>query len=74
MPKRLEFGKFVDKTFWALLCAVALYSSQELKSIGDNVSELNEKMAVVLSRLSNSDLRMNEINKRLDRLEKITSE
>lgn len=71
---RLDFGKFIDKAFWALITASVIFAANELKSIGNNVSELNEKMAVVLTRLSDTDRRTEQIEHRIHDLEKIIRE
>jgi len=72
--KRLTFGHFVDRVFWALICGVMIYAADQLKDMGKTVSDLNEKMAVVISRLSDYDKQMDAISRRLDNLERITRE
>lgn len=71
---RLSFGKFVDRCFWAILCAIALYAADELKGMGTNIADLNEKMAVVLTRLSDQDKRFDLIERRVDLAEKTLRE
>lgn len=56
--KRLGFGDFVDRVFWALITGSAIYAASQLRTLGENVSELNEKMAVVISRLGDYDRRI----------------
>jgi len=71
--KRLSLKRYVDKAFWLLLCAVIAFAAEELKSIGDNVSSLNEKMATVIERLSNQDHQNDLFEHRLESLEKSLS-
>lgn len=78
---RLSFGKFVDRVFWAILCAIAIYAADQLKEMGSNIADLNKSMAVVLTRLSDYDKRMDNQDvrqaaeeKRMDTMEKIIRE
>lgn len=72
--KRLTFGHFVDRIFWALLCGIMIYAADQLKDMGKTVGDLNEKMAVVITRLSDYDKQMDMISHRLDLLERIVRE
>lgn len=67
--KRMDFGHWVDRVFWGLMVAVALYASTQLRSLSESVSNLNEKMAVVVVKLNYSEERQNTTDRRVDKLE-----
>ena len=67
--QRFDFGHFVDRSFWALLTAAALYSASTMQQLSKSVTELNEKMAVVVSQLSDQSRRADAQDRRLERLE-----
>lgn len=66
--KRLQFGTFVDRFFWLLLTGAIFYSSTQLKVLSNNVQELNEKMAVVLTRLGDYDHRIDQLEQNVTQL------
>ena len=61
--QRMRFGSFVDHVFLAAISAAAIYAAH-------SINELNEKMAVVIERLSYSDKRADAQDVRLERLER----
>lgn len=66
--KRLQFGTFVDRIFWLLLTTAIFYSASQLKILSTNVSELNEKMAIVLTRLGDYDHRLDALETNVNAL------
>ncbi len=60
--RRLDFGHFVDRVFWALITAAVVFAAH-------SVSELNEKMAVVVDHLGYADKRADSHESRIQRLE-----
>ena len=66
--KRLQFGTFVDRAFWLLLTSAIFYSSAQLRTLSNNVSELNEKMAIVLTRLGDYDHRLDVLETNVNSL------
>lgn len=66
---RLDFGDIIDRTFWGLLIAIASYGVMQIQDLSKSVAELNQNMAVVLSKMSDSEKRLDKDENRLERLE-----
>lgn len=56
--RRLDFGHFVDRIFWTLITAAALYTAH-------SINELNEKVAVVIEHMSGTDRRLGVLEDKL---------
>lgn len=54
---RLKFGDVVDRVFWSFILAIAAYVANQAGAINKNISELNEKVAVVLEKVANQEKR-----------------
>lgn len=67
--KRMDFGHFIDRIFWALLTSAAIYCSTQLRELGMSVNDLNKNMAVAIYQITESRDRLNKIDSRMDRLE-----
>jgi hypothetical protein len=67
--KRLSFGHFVDKAFWFITTTCALYISSQFKVLTDNVADLNVKVAVILTKIADAEVKANQQDSRLERLE-----
>ena len=67
--RRLDFGHFVDRVFWALITGAALYIASQMRLLSDSVDKLNLNMAVVLYQMDSNRARLDKTDVRLDRLE-----
>lgn len=66
---RLDFGHFVDRIFWALMTSAAIYAAAQLKQVSASVDDLNTKMSMLIERTSNSEKRMDMLERRIERIE-----
>lgn len=64
-PHRLDWGHFVDRVFWALLIGSIVYATSQLQTLTKNVATLNEKMAVVIEKVSMQDHRLDRLEQRI---------
>lgn len=69
LERRLSWGKFVDKAFWALLIFIGYSIASKVTRIDHNIESLNEKMAVAVEKDSSEHARMDAVQKRVDVLE-----
>jgi hypothetical protein len=46
----MEWPKFVEWAFQAILAGSAIYGAQSLKGLRESIDELNKQMAVILER------------------------
>jgi CII-binding regulator of phage lambda lysogenization HflD len=67
---RIVFGDFVDRIFWGLLVVVSSYGVVQIQSLSANVAKLNESMAVVLEKMSNTKDRMDRLEGELEVLKR----
>lgn len=67
--QRLDFGHFVDRVFWAVLTATALYCASQIREMGRSIEELNKNMAVVIYQSTETRERLNKIDVRIDKIE-----
>lgn len=69
--RRLDWGHFVDRVFWGILVASAIFISSRINKMGESIDQLNQSMAVVLYQNSESHDRLNKMDGRIDRLDEI---
>lgn len=67
--RRLDWGHFVDRAFWGILTAAAIFVSSQINKMSSSIDELNKTMAVVLYQNSESHDRLNKIDARMDLIE-----
>lgn len=67
--RRLDFGHFVDRLFWFVITAVALYSASQLKELSNSVIELKTQLAVGISQIGFHEKRLDMQRDRMDRFE-----
>lgn len=67
---RQNLDRLIDKAFWSLLLAVCTYVAGQAKSLNDNISSLNVKMATVVEHIAYQDKILGTHDKRLNALEK----
>ncbi len=67
--RRLNFGHFIDRVFWGILVASALYVSSKISEMSHSIEALNQTVAVILQQNTESHDRLNKLDVRLDRLE-----
>lgn len=46
----MKLDHWIDRAFWAMLCAAAMYATTYMKEISSSVSELNTKLTVYITR------------------------
>jgi hypothetical protein len=68
---RLSFEKFVDKAFWLLLVLIANSIASKVTRIDRNISELNEKLAVAVTKASSETEHAKAVEKRVEVLERL---
>lgn len=66
-----NFGKFIDKAFWVMLIFIAKSVAGKVDSINENMEALNKNMAAVTTEISDHDRRMNSLDSRVERIEKL---
>lgn len=59
---RLNFGKFVDLAFYAIVTGAIIFAANKMDKVSDSINDLNQKIAVVIVQVGAQD-------KRIDRLE-----
>lgn len=69
VEKRLDFGHFVDRVFWAVITATGVYVASQLKTLSESVQTLNEKVAVVVEKINYSERRQDASDRRVDKIE-----
>lgn len=69
MRPRFDFGHFIDRSFWALLTAAAVYGASQLKTVSESVEKLNIKMGVIIEKISNAEKRLDTQDRRMERIE-----
>ena len=52
---------FIDKIIWGLLAGSVVFGVGELRDIGNTISTLNERMAVVVEKVSNHEKRIEHL-------------
>lgn len=67
--KRLNFGHLVDRVFWGLMTSVAIYAASQIRDMSNSIASLNEKMAVVIVQLSDTERRLDAQSRRIEKLE-----
>jgi len=67
--EKFTLSQYIDKGFWVLLLAVASYAASQIKEGSKSISELNEKMAVVVSQLGAHDRTLTDHEMRLRKSE-----
>jgi cell division protein FtsL len=67
--KRLDFGQVVDKIFWGLITATAVFVATKVNTLTDSVSQLNSSVAVIIERTGNQQKQMDALQSRVVRLE-----
>lgn len=60
--KRMVFGDFVDRVFWAVLTGIGGFGVVQMNGLSENISKLNSTMATVVT--ENGD-----IKRRVDNIE-----
>lgn len=69
-PKnRLDFGDFVDRSFWVLLLSASGYIATQARAISNNIQELNEKMANMIAKVGDQSGRLDTYEMRIQALE-----
>lgn len=58
--KRFTWEQFVDKAFWMLLISIAGYATTRFDKMTDSLQALNEKMAVVVTKVAEHDKRLDQ--------------
>lgn len=66
---RMGFGQFIDKLLWTAIVCIAAYGASQLQSASSSIAQLNEKMAVVVTKLSTQTDTLQDHEKRLRDLE-----
>lgn len=56
--QRLDFGHLIDRLFWALITFVVWLGVEELKGLSTRVSDLNEKMAIIVTQVGFHEKRL----------------
>lgn len=67
--RRIVFGDFVDRIFWALLVGVAGFGVRQMQSLSHSVAELNVNVAVIMSQIPIQKERIDRIENKIERLE-----
>lgn len=67
--KRLSFGAYVDKVFWAATIWVATQMAGKVDTISTNIAELNVKMAAIVERTANQEKRIDSLEGRIQAVE-----
>lgn len=71
MHQRLTFGHLIDRLFWFLLTMSVVYAASQLKTMSTSVEDLNNKVSVILEKLSNAEKRADNFDHRLEILENL---
>ncbi len=50
----MDIGKFFDKLLWVLMIFVGGYVGAQIQSASTGIGELNQKMAVVISKMDSA--------------------
>ena len=61
----------MDRAFWTLLTASAVYAANQLKVVSASIEELNVKMGVVVEKISNTDRRVDTLDQRIERIDNL---
>lgn len=56
-----RLNHFIDKIIWGLLAGSVVFGVGELRDIGNTISTLNERMAVVVEKVSNHEKRIEHL-------------
>lgn len=56
---------FLDKLLWGLLAGAVMYGSSSLSDMSKSVSQLSERMAVIVEKVGNHDKRIEHIEERI---------
>jgi hypothetical protein len=56
-----RLNHFIDKIIWGLLAGSVVFGVGELRYIGNTISTLNERMAVVVEKVSNHEKRIEHL-------------
>lgn len=64
----MAFPQFVDKIFWALMTASAMYVATQVKDLNSSVNELNKNVAVMLIQMSANEKRDDAQDRQIDKL------
>jgi hypothetical protein len=56
-----RLNHFLDKIIWGLLAGSVVFGVGELREIGNTISTLNERMAVVVEKVSNHEKRIEHL-------------
>ena len=59
----------MDRAFWTLLTASAVYAANQLKVVSASIEELNVKMGVVVEKISNAEKRVDLLDRRIERID-----
>ncbi len=65
---RLSFSQFVDKAFWGLMTASAIYIATQVRDLSKSVNALNLNVAVMLVQMAANEKRDDAQDKNIDKL------
>lgn len=68
--KEFSFSEFMKWAFYGIVGFCAMYMVAILSDMNKNINELNTKIAVVMERNSHYEYRLNNIENRLNEIEK----
>lgn len=67
--QKVKLEKFIEKIFWALLLSVCKLGLDEVKTMSTNISDLNQKMAIIMTKISDQEDTLKDHTHRLRDLE-----
>ncbi len=69
MKSRLDFSRFVDWGFMAILSTLMTFAVDKISDLSTSINELNTKMEVVITSNAVRDERLSKVERKLEALE-----